>query len=397
MDAFKTHDDVITNYKNYLKSFLNIQDQRIKEKVEDVFSTNTLIPDPLIQFNPSFEKSDTLQDLISEGILHQDLPTAVGNYQLFKHQIEAIRLGASNKGFIVTSGTGSGKSLTFLATIFNYIFNLGEEKKKGVKAILVYPMNALINSQEEEIKKYKINYLENIVGVGRVIKENKTLDEIIQQLEALTTERFPVTFSKFTGQENNEKRDAIRSEIPDIILTNYMMLELIMTRVSEKWFRDSIKDNLQFLVYDELHTYRGRQGADVSYLNKRIQASCNVELLCIGTSATMASAGSPDDKKTEVAKVASILFGKPFDASQIVSEYLETCTAGKRFSQHELSGAVNSRVDQSWNEDEFKNHPVTNWLELNIALKDNHGTLERGTPLSVTEISIKLSAESAVH
>ena len=397
MDAFKIHDDVITNYKNYLKSFLNIQDQRIKEKVEDVFSTNTLIPDPLIQFNPSFKKSETLNDLISQNILHADLTAAVGNYQLFKHQIEAIRLGASDKGFIVTSGTGSGKSLTFLATIFNYIFNLGGEKKKGVKAILVYPMNALINSQEEEIKKYKINYLENIVGEGRVLKENKTLDEIIQQLEALTTERFPVTFSKFTGQENNEKRDAARSEIPDIILTNYMMLELIMTRVSENWFRDSIKDHLQFLVYDELHTYRGRQGADVSYLNKRIQAYCTRELTCIGTSATMASAGSPDDKKSEVAKVASILFGQPFEISQIVSEYLETCTIGRKFSKQELASAINEDIDQLWGEDKFENHPVTNWLELEIALKDNHGTLERGKPLSISEISIKLSEEADVE
>lgn len=397
MDAFKTHDDVISNYKNYLKSFLNIQDQRIKEKVEKVFSANTLIPDPLIQFNPSFEKSESLENLISEGTLHIDLPSAVGNYQLFKHQIEAIRFGTSNQDFIVTSGTGSGKSLTFLAVIFNYIFNLGKDKKKGVKAILVYPMNALINSQEEEIKKYKINYLENIVGEGRVQKENKTLDQIIDQLEMLTTERFPVTFRKFTGQEGVEQRDNIKNEIPDIILTNYMMLELIMTRVSESWFRDSIKDHLHFLVYDELHTYRGRQGADVSYLNKRIQANCNNDLICIGTSATMASAGSPDDKKAEVAKVANILFGKPFGISQIVNEYLETCTLGKVFSVTEIQAAVNSGIDTAWDEEIFIRHPVTNWLELNIALKNNHGTLERGKPLSIDEISNKLSTETGIN
>lgn len=391
MDAFKTHSEVISNYKKYLQSFLNIQDQRIREKVDNVLSSNTLIPDPLIQFNPSFQKSENLSTLISEKLLNPALPKTIGDYQLFKHQTEAIRLGVANKGFVVTSGTGSGKSLTFLATIFNAIFNAGNEKKKGVKAILVYPMNALINSQEEEIKKYKINYLENFIGSDKVNKENKTLDEIISVLESRTDERFPVTFNKFTGQESGEKRELIKNELPDIILTNYMMLELIMTRQSENWFRESIKESLQYLVYDELHTYRGRQGADVSYLNKRIQANCIKDLICIGTSATMASAGSPEDKKTEVAKVASILFGKKFEKDQIINEYLETCTAGNSFSSIQIKKALEDGIDDSWEEQEFINHPITNWLELNIALKDNHGTLERGKPLSADEISAKLS------
>src|SRR5690606_33833380 len=198
---------------------------------------------------------------------------------------------------VVTSGTGSGKSLTFLATVFNHLFNLGPDKKKGVKAILVYPMNALINSQEEEIKKYAESY----------------------------GEEFPITFGKYTGQESAEVREHLRENEPDIILTNYMMLELIMTRQAESGLRNSLEKNLRFLIYDELHTYRGRQGADVSYLNRRIQANCKNEVVCIGTSATMASEGSPDNKKREVAKVAAKIFGKTYNTEQIAGEYLETC------------------------------------------------------------------------
>src|SRR5690606_18529466 len=120
-------------------------------------------PEPLIQFNPSFEKAEPLQALITENLIHHDLPRAFGSYNLYKHQMEAIRFGVQDKGVVVTSGTGSGKSLTYLATIFNEIFK-NNRQEKGVKAILVYPMNALINSQYEEIAKYRINYLESFIG-----------------------------------------------------------------------------------------------------------------------------------------------------------------------------------------------------------------------------------------
>lgn len=362
MDAFKTHSKVISNYKSYLNSFLSIADERIKAEVDEIIMGEGLIPEPLIQFNPSFQKGETLNSLILQNLINENLPKTFGGYSLYKHQIEAIKIGIQNKGFVVTSGTGSGKSLTFLATVFNYLFNLGPEKKKGVKAILVYPMNALINSQEEEIKKYAENF-----GA-----------------------EFPITFGKYTGQESTEARENLRKNEPDVILTNYMMLELIMTRQSESWLRRSLEENLQFLVYDELHTYRGRQGSDVSYLNRRIQATCKKDIICIGTSATMASDGSPDDKKREVAKVAAKIFGKRYDTSQIVGEYLETCTNGINPSDFELVESIKKGINHDWDETVYISHPMTNWLEINIALKDNHGIIERGKPLSIKKIALVL-------
>lgn len=362
MDAFKTHSKVVDNYKDYLNSFLSIADERIKNEVDKIIMGEGLIPEPLIQFNPSFQKAQTLNELIEQNLINSNLSKTFGGYTLYKHQIEAIKIGIQNKGFIVTSGTGSGKSLTFLATVFNHLFNLDSEKKKGVKAILVYPMNALINSQEEEIKKYAENF-----GAD-----------------------FPITFGKYTGQESSEVRESLRKNEPDIILTNYMMLELIMTRQSESWLRNSLEKSLQFLIYDELHTYRGRQGADVSYLNRRIQANCINDIICIGTSATMASDGSPDDKKREVAKVATKIFGKQYNTEQIVGEYLETCTNGINPSAFELAESIKKGINHDWNEAIYVEHPLTNWLEINIALKDNHGVLERGKPLSIKKIAQKL-------
>lgn len=359
MDAFKTHEQVISHYRNYLSSFIHIADDRIKNEVTNAFNSAGFIPEPLIQFNPSFQKGESLELLSENGEVHPDLVKTIGNYNLYRHQVQAIRIGMSGKGFIVTSGTGSGKSLTYLATIFNSIFRQGLLKRKGVKAILVYPMNALINSQEEEIIKFQKQFGEN----------------------------FPVTFAKYTGQEGTEHREKVRKEEPDIILTNYMMLELIMTRQSEAWLRESIKSNLQYLVFDELHTYRGRQGADVSLLIRRINGWCKSEFFCIGTSATMASVGTPEEKKRTVAKVATTIFGKEFNVNQIVDEYLETCTTGQQANPPVLRKCIEAGIDINADEKSFIEHPLTNWLEINIALKKNEGTLEREKPRTLTDIA----------
>ena len=362
MDAFRTHENIISFYKKYLTSFINIKDDRVNQEVLKSFESEGVIPDPLIQFNPAFQKGESLKDLLQNGEIDNGLLKAFGNYNLYKHQIEALRIGMSGKGFVVTSGTGSGKSLTYLATIFNNIFQKGHTKKKGVKAILVYPMNALINSQAKEIEKYAENFEGN----------------------------FPITFAKYTGQEGQEYREMVKKEQPDIILTNYMMLELIMTRHTEVWLRDSIKENLEFLVFDELHTYRGRQGSDVSLLIRRIKGWCKLNLVCIGTSATMLSKGTPIEKKKIVANVASTIFGDLYTAEQIVGEYLETCTKGIQFTKEELMESILKGDYTSGGIEEFVNNPITNWLEIEIALQNNDGILERGKPITIKGITHKL-------
>ena len=97
----------------------------------------------------------------------------------------------------------------------------------------------------------------------------------------------PVTFERYTGQESDEDRQRIIANPPDILLTNYVMLELILTRTTER--RMLASKMLQFLVLDELHTYRGRQGADVALLVRRVRDRLVAgELQCVGTSATLA-------------------------------------------------------------------------------------------------------------
>ena len=399
MDSFELHRSVISNYRDYIHSFLNIKDKRIKQVVEDYFNDGGFIPEPLIQFNPSFEIGETLHDLVAANQVHTDLPKIFGDYNLYRHQMEAVKVGIEGKGFVVTSGTGSGKSLTYLATIFNSLLSDSSSSQKGIKAILVYPMNALINSQEEEIKKYEINYLKSFCPADVNIPKDKTSDEIISFLEEHTNKRFPISYAKYTGQEGLQFRDYLKKNCPDIILTNYMMLELIMTRQSENWMRQSFVESLKYLVYDELHTYRGRQGADVSLLIRRIKKLARNNIICIGTSATMASAGSKKDKQKAVANVAEIIFGSKYEIGQIIVEYLKTCTNFDLSmpTKTELSEAIKNGIEINNDEENFFTNPISRWLERNIALNiHSNDFIERGKPIRLSEIVNLLHKESQV-
>src|SRR6266446_3066622 len=296
MNVFQTHSGIIADYATYIRSFLNIADPTIREVVEGELSQGKLWPEPLLQFNPSFERAGTVAELANAGTLHPAMADIFTGYSLYRHQVEAIELGTAGQDFIVTSGTVSGKSLTYIGTIFHHL--LSHPGSAGVTAIVVYPMNALINSQFEEFSRYKENY------------------------ESASGRPFPITFGQYTGQEREAARQKMRESPPQILLTNYMMLELLLTRMRERSMRDAIYEHLRFLVFDELHTYRGRQGADVAMLMRRIRSRCSHEVLCIGTSATMVSVGSLASQREQVAQVATTLFGRPFMPEQVVHETL---------------------------------------------------------------------------
>ena len=96
------------------------------------------------------------------------------------------------------------------------------------------------------------------------------------------------------------------------------------------------------------------------------------------------------EKKEAVAKVATTIFGAKYGIDQIIREYLDTCTSGKQFNAIELRNALIKGIDETADEREFINHPVTNWIELNIALQVNNGVLERGKPKTFKNIAQQL-------
>ena len=372
MNIFHTHSQIVQNYGTYIRSFLNIADPKIKELVESELSQGKLWPEPLLQFNPSFEMAGSVEELTKTSPLHPALADIFKGYSLYRHQVDAIRQGIDGKDFIVTSGTGSGKSLTYIGSIFHHL--LSNPGTSGVVGIVVYPMNALINSQFEEFTRYRANF------------------------EKETGKEFPITYGQYTGQEKEEKRQNMREHPPQVLLTNYMMLELLLTRIRERPIRNAIYENLRFLVFDELHTYRGRQGADVAMLIRRIRARCVHEVTCIGTSATMVSGGNQTSQRVQVASVASALFGRNFSSEQVVVETLtrSLSSSGKVPSQSELAGGIMSGVTTDDNADSLKAHPVAIWLENCIALEEQEKKLIRRKPKPVSEIVARLARDSGL-
>src|SRR5699024_5086379 len=198
---------------------------------------------------------------------------------------------------------GSGKSLGYIVPIVDRVLRERDREKaqgrksKRVRAIIVYPMNALANSQIKELEKFLVDGY----GAGRE----------------------PVTFARYTGQESDEKRREIRNNPPDILLTNYVMLELMLTRPVERDHLIKMAQGLDFLVFDELHTYRGRQGADVAMLIRRVRQACQApNVQCVGTSATMSSEGTAEDQRNTVARVATKVFGTSVSPDTIITETL---------------------------------------------------------------------------
>lgn len=361
MNVFDLRNRLVGDYASYTRSFIKIADARILDMVDHNLNAGAFWPEPLLQLNPTFLPGGTIDELVAVGTLHNecinifridksDTDHTGKQLLLHTHQREAILKAKEGKSYVLTSGTGSGKSMTYIVPIVDHVLRNGSGR--GVQAIVVYPMNALANSQDEELKKF----LEKGYPEGEP----------------------PVRFARYTGQEKGAARDAIRSNPPDILLTNYMMLELLLTRREDRELVRAAQ-GLHFLVFDELHTYRGRQGADVALLIRRCRlAFGGHNITCIGTSATMVSGGSSEEQKGEVAKVAQTLFGVPFDASQVIGETLERATPEADFRAQlvipKLCEAIETEAATPDNYDYFRIHPLASWIESTFGVRAEEGT-----------------------
>ena len=161
MDIFDLRNRLVQDYSNYIQSFILIQDARARKYVDENIENGLLWPDPLIQLNPSFETGEWIDDLVQQEVLHEECarifrikedPEEEGKpLRLHQHQSDAVKAAKTGNNYILTTGTGSGKSLAYIVPIVDHVLRLGSGK--GIQAIIVYPMNALCNSQHGELKK----------------------------------------------------------------------------------------------------------------------------------------------------------------------------------------------------------------------------------------------------
>jgi DEAD/DEAH box helicase len=354
LDIFALRNQIIDDYHRYIDGFLNIRDRKVKAFVDEELAKGELWQDPLIQLNPSYQEGASITELIDRDILHPDCGKYFHGFQFYQHQAQAFVAAQSQKPYVLTTGTGSGKSLSYVVPIIDDI--LRNPEIKGVRAILVYPMNALINSQKEEFDKF---------------------------IKKVTNS--PIRVEQYTGQEKTERKIEIQNNPPQIILTNYVMLELMLTRVHEAKFVESA--DLKFLVLDELHTYRGRQGADVAMLVRKLRQRSGRDLLCIGTSATMSTEGDRENRRQTVAGVASKLFGVEVTTANVIDETLVRAIKLPTPTTEELRDCIlaglPAEVDRTL--DTFRAYPLSAWMEMNFGLEDKPSGLERRQPISLKE------------
>ncbi|CAN5209311.1 DEAD/DEAH box helicase [soil metagenome] len=378
MNVFELRERLVADYADYTQSFLQFRDPKVETLVKAELDAGLLWPEPLIQLNPSYEAGGLIDDLVDRGLLHSacsgifrrgkdSTPGGLG-LRLHRHQVDAIEAGRRGENYVLTTGTGSGKSLAYIVPIVDSVLR---EPGPGIKAIVVYPMNALANSQQNELAKFlKLGFADS---------------------------RSPVTYDRYTGQESDDEREAIIADPPDILLTNYVMLELLLTRPRERRLVEAAS-GLRFLVFDELHTYRGRQGADVAMLIRRVrQATGSSRIQYVGTSATLAGVGTLDEQRRQVAAVASSIFGAPVDSSCVIGETLRRATHQPRPAEQAWAAGLSSRVSGSarapQTEQEFRSDPLAAWVEAKLGLQEaDGGRLVRAKPSTLRQASNELAA-----
>lgn len=371
MDVFAFRENIVTEYERFTRSFSKIAAKDIREFVNRKYDDGHFWPAPLIQLNPNFMPGRTVEQMVHDGLLEPECADIFrigkGNnksgktLQLHKHQEDAVVIAKSNASYVLTIGTGSGKSLSYFIPVVDAALRAkkAHPAEKKIRAIIIYPMNALANSQMEELEKFLV------YGYGEGHE--------------------PVTYAKFTGQESTEEREKIMQSPPDILLTNFMMLELIMTRqeeVDKSVIRNA--EGLQFLVLDELHTYRGRQGADVAMLVRRVRERLNPDLICVGTSATMVSEGEVEERNRIVAEVAGHLFGSPVQSEHVITETLKRVTdENVKATRESLTIAMKAGVPDTAAFSDLQRHPVSVWIEINLGLDREQSKWIRKTPSTI--------------
>ena len=233
MKAFPFDRHIVESYARFSQSFSTIKAPDLRETIEREYKEGRFWPDALLSLNPRYEAGPTADDLVNSGDVcsetAQVFPFGSKRLPFYRHQGQAFAKARAGQSFVVTTGTGSGKSLCFFVPIVDAIIRA---RKAGdaprTRAIIVYPMNALANSQVKEI--------------------NKFIDQ-----SGLSENLRPVV-RRYTGQENQEERQRVADNPPDILLTNFMMAELLLTRqdpVDSQVMANA--RGLEFIVLDELH------------------------------------------------------------------------------------------------------------------------------------------------
>jgi ATP-dependent helicase YprA (DUF1998 family) len=321
LNPFAVLRQVQADYLAYVRTFQRFQNPEIQRWVLERIQNGSLLwKPPYVQIARPFALGERLEDLVSQNLLHRGIlqvfrrsaeDPASTPIHPYRHQTDAVRRIVDGRNVIVATGTGSGKSFVFGIPIISECLRQRERGVRGIKAVIVYPMNALANSQYDEFASRL-----HASGVRIALYTGDTassLAEALQRYRESTGRMVPYDCEVLSREE-------IQANPPDILMTNYVMLELLLTRFEDRTLF-AHPGVLQFLVLDEVHTYSGKRGADVAALIRRLKQHTHTagRLRCIGTSATVESSGQ-ESASQAIASFASQLFGEPFGSDDVITE-----------------------------------------------------------------------------
>ncbi|MCP9469927.1 MAG: DEAD/DEAH box helicase [Nitrospira sp.] len=308
---------LIDQYRNFIKSSYRLADPHLRAQFEEhVNRAEVLVKGPYVTLSRDFAEGRRLEDLLNAGCGHPELARLhwpFGSSPLYAHQQDAWRAVEAGRNVIVKTGTGSGKTEAFLLPLLSGVLHLKDRGVRGTKAILLYPMNALANDQLLRLRQL-LRDSQTGVTVALYTGDSETVTSALGD---------PLAGHELT------RRDEIRRNPPDILLTNYKQLEFLLVRKAD---RPLFTPSLRYVVLDEIHSYRGALATEIACLLRRLKARCGLkrgDLRAIGTSATVSQDAGGD---AALARFARDLFDEPFELQDIIGErYRDTPVPGSPY------------------------------------------------------------------
>jgi len=304
-------------YLRYLRTIYPFQDNDLREQFwQALEEPDCLVKGPLLEASPPFQTGRSIKELVRDELLHADFrvlcsPALPWDRPLYVHQEQAIEKAIrGGRNVVIATGTGSGKTEAFLIPIFDHLLRereLGTLAQAGVRALLLYPMNALANDQLKRLRR--------VLGAFPDITFGRYTGET-EETEGRAETRFR---DQFPGEPrlSNEliSRERMREAPPHILLTNYAMLEYLLLRPQDcEFFDGETGAHWRFIIMDEAHVYDGASGIEIAMLLRRLKdrvvRSESGRLRCLATSATL---GHGRDDFGAVAAFANELFGESFE------------------------------------------------------------------------------------
>lgn len=300
-------------FREYLKDTFSFSDQDYQKQFIKDLDNQSLYKGPFLNVTLPFVSTKSINELVEEGKispLFKKFSNINFEQKLYKHQEEALDKICNGRNVVITTGTGSGKTESFLYPVLNTILREIEEgnNSQGIRAILLYPMNALVNDQIDRVRKI----LKSFPDIRYGFFTGETQEE--------STEKLREKLSELAGTEIPENeiisRKEIRDNPPHLLFTNYSMLEYLLIRPNDfKIFSSEYLKNWKFVILDEAHTYNGALGIEVSLLLRRLTGLCEKKPSFLLTSATL---GKKDRDEKEIVEFAESLTSSKFTEDDII-------------------------------------------------------------------------------